>query len=94
MSAPVVVPWQDCRPFGAHRTGALAGISEGQITEVLGFAPTRHSVEGKTDQEWRFTAGGAPCAIWDFKRSGRNGMWSTFGPPAVFLALFGERTRP
>ena len=90
VSAPVIVPWpQDAPPFASHRTGSLSGVWVGQIVGALGFEPERYSVEGITDHEWRFTADGEPCAIWDMHGSGRRGMWSTFGPPEVFANLFG-----
>jgi hypothetical protein len=75
----------------AHRTGTLTHLSEGNIIERLGFLPLRHSVEGKSDQEWRFRVGEHDCAIWDAKGSGRHGVWSTFGPAEVFTSLFGWR---
>jgi len=76
---------------GSHRTGRLSHVSEGDISNRLGFEPARDSVAGKSDQEWQFTADGRPCAIWDAKGSGRHAVWSTFGPAEVFTSLFGWR---
>lgn len=75
----------------SRRTGSLSHISQSDISARLGFEPTRHSVEGKSDQEWCFRAAGHDCSIWDSKGSGRYGCWSTCGPPEVFTALFGWR---
>lgn len=74
------------------RGGSLSHTTAAAIIERLGFEPDYHSVEGVTDEEWRFEVNGHVCAIWDHRGSGRRfGMWSTYGPPEVFLALFGWR---
>lgn len=73
------------------RTGTLSHIGAGEIEARLGFPPDRHSIEGQSDHEWRFMAGGTPCSIWDYKGSSRHAVWSTNGPPEVFAALFGWR---
>jgi len=78
-------------PMPRHRTGSLSHTGEGNITERLGFPPARHTVEGKSDQEWLFRVGEHDCAIWDAKGSGKYGCWSTYGPPEIFAAIFGWR---
>lgn len=87
-----VLQWPaEFAPFAGRRTGSLAYTGEGDISARLGFQPTRHSVEGISDQEWLFTVDGVQCAIWDWRGAGRHGCWSTFGPASVFAALFGWR---
>jgi len=86
-----IVPILHETAAGSHRTGSLSHVSEGDISNRLGFEPARHTVEGKGDQEWRFLADGCACAIWDAKGSGRHEVWSTFGPAEVFTSLFGWR---
>lgn len=87
----VIVPTPLDAAAVSFRTGGLSHISEAQITERLGFHPTRDSAEGQSDQEWRFRVDEHDCSIWDFQGSGRNLVWSTYGPAEIFSAIFGWR---
>lgn len=78
-------------PIVSHRTGSLSHITAAEITARLGFEPTRHTIEGQSDQEWRFRADGHDCSIWDMHGAGRHRVWSTCGPAEIFAALFGWR---
>ncbi len=75
----------------SHRTGTLRGITVGEITEVLGFAPNCDDDPSKVVNSWGFSVNGRHCAIWDYKGSQRMGEFSTFGPADVFDELFGAR---
>ncbi len=61
-------------------------LTKEQITERLGFASIGVSGDGKCTEQWHFTVDGKPAAIWDYY--GRR--WTSSGPRALFVALFGE----
>jgi hypothetical protein len=81
---------------GCNRTGELTGITETEISYVLGRPnPT---IKGKgvyTKFVWCFhvkddNGRDEKCAIWDFFESDKHGEWTTSGPVEVFSFLFGE----
>ncbi len=76
---------------GDRKTGSLFGVSKTEINKALGFTPNVKDDESKVTASWGFTFDGQHCGIWDYKGSGRDGEYSTFGPHAVFTKLFGAR---
>lgn len=69
------------------RTGRLEGLSEEDVTKILGFPPENRG----GSPLWRFKAsidGGKPyhCGIWEH----RGHRFSTGGVSEVFKALFGD----
>ena len=76
------------------RTGSLHHMSAGRIADALGFESNgdldlEHGGKGVAHC-WEFQADGEPCAIWSYRRSERIGVFSTYGPAAVFVSLFGD----
>lgn len=82
--------------FGVHtwKTGELNGITAGHIRSILSIKETVE--EGKSTRQWLFEVGGPESftgylmSIWDWKRSGMEKRWSTFGPHQYFEIMFGD----
>lgn len=71
---------------GTYKTGALPdSLTENDIEQVLGFAPTI-SCDRKVTRSWFFQVNGNPCGIWDYKGE----RWSTFDHAKVLPVLFAE----
>jgi len=81
---------------GLGKTGELVNMTAKQIEAKLGFAPNVEDDPAKVTASWGFMLNPEPdktvpkCGIWDYKGSGRFGVWSTYGPRQVFVAIFGE----
>lgn len=78
---------------GQSCTGRLSNTSVEEINRVLGFQPNVKDDPDKVKHSWGFKADGVQCGIWDYKGSETMGMFSTYGPAHVFVALFGEKCR-
>ncbi|SHH47245.1 hypothetical protein [Bradyrhizobium erythrophlei] len=76
--------------IASHRTGALVGLCDWDITAKLGFSPNIEDDPDKVVNSWGFDVDGKPCAIWDYKGSHKRGIFSTFGPRDVLRRLFGD----
>jgi len=82
---------------GYSKTGELVNLTKQQIEGVLGFAPNVEDDPHKVTASWGFMLNPEPgknvpkCGIWDYRGSGQLGVWSTYGPRAVFVAIFGEK---
>lgn len=80
--------------FISFKMHSLTNLTVDHINSVLGFDgyQRNHAQDGgKVINEWRFTADGQPCAIWDYKGSQHVGAFSAWGPRAVFDLLFEGR---
>lgn len=75
-------------PLSLGRSGRLRNITARQIAAILGFEANGPDNDGKTKDQWDFTADGVPCGIWDYVGSWRDSVYSTFGPAAIFQQLF------
>lgn len=58
------------------------------IIQILGFEPNVEDDADKVENSWGFQVDGVRCAIWDYKGSHHDDIWSTFGPKEIFLKLF------
>lgn len=82
---------------GDSKTGELVNMTQEQIEAKMGFAPNVEGDSAKVTASWGFMLNPEPgkkvpiCGIWDYKGSGRFGVWSTYGPREVFVAIFGEK---
>jgi hypothetical protein len=75
---------------GSYRTGGLTNMTVAKINKILGFKPNVEDDPYKVENSWGFTADGEECGVWDYKRSGDYGQFSTYGPNKVFVELFGK----
>ena len=74
---------------GSHKTGTLYNVSKRHIVDVLGEANVDDD-PSKVRYSWGFEVDGVFCAIWDWKGSGDQMIWSTFGPQDVIQSLFNQ----
>lgn len=81
-----ILPVNKCGDF---RTGYLSGISRAEIEAKLGAANIKDD-PAKVRWSWGFTVNGVRCGVWDWKRSGDVGEWSTFGPHESLALVFGS----
>jgi hypothetical protein len=75
---------------GYYRTGTLANIMAKDICNLLGFLPNvQDATRGK--YIWSFTVDGEWCAVWDYKGSYLDKVFSTYGPAYALRKVFGEK---
>lgn len=74
--------------YASHKQHSLVGLTTEQIDAALGFRGDHESDPFKVASEWRFTADGHECAVWDYKGSHHLGQFSAWGPREVFEELF------
>jgi hypothetical protein len=84
VSGPVVVK---ADVPGTSRTGFLSNATVPRLTKAIGFKPDGGDGGNKVETDWYFTLDGKPCGCWDWKGSGRDGQFSTFGPRAEWEAF-------
>lgn len=82
---PEIEPINEVGPF---KTGNLCDLSREQIQNALGFPPNIRDDPFRIRWSWGFTVNGERCAIWDYKLSADDRVWSTFGPAWCFKLLF------
>lgn len=75
--------------FQTHRQGYVLNASAESISRALDFTPNERGDCWKSVSQWRFTADGAPCCIWDYRGSEKEGRYSYFGPKETMQAIFG-----
>lgn len=82
----------------SYKTGSVIDQTPANVSNALGFAPNQitpddPSGDDKVTMKWGGTVKVAgkvvEIAIWDYKGSGRDGVFSTYGPDDVFTKLFG-----
>lgn len=86
MGTPVITPI-DIQ--GGFRSGQLAGLTEEQITEIIGFGPNV-AADRKNRPHWGFSMDGERCSVWSHRGSHGYSEWYTHGPDSVMTVLFGD----
>lgn len=79
---------------GTHKTGTLTGYTKDQLESVFGESEEASS-DGKAQYCWEFDMQDGEdsfhCAIWDWKGSWEDNVWSTFGPADIIRRAITER---
>ena len=79
-----------CDNAGSHRKGSLVNITAQGISKILGFKPNVEDDPDKVVNSWAFKAEGKKCAIWDYKGSHLDQMFSTYGDSSTLKKIFGS----
>lgn len=77
-------------PRSTWKQFTLVGVDWLDVVERLGFQANVPDDEDKVKYSWGFEIDGQECAIWDWKGSYLDKVWSAWGPREVFVRLFGE----
>lgn len=77
-------------PRSTWKQHDLVNLDWIDIVETLGFHENRADDEYKVKYSWGFEMDGHEGAIWDWKGSYLDKMWSAWGPREMFVQLFGE----
>jgi hypothetical protein len=83
---PVIIPTEPGVTWKQH---TLAGLDWLDIVETLGFHENLKDDEFKVRYSWGFQVGDRVGAIWDYKGSYLDKIWSAWGPRELFIELFG-----
>jgi hypothetical protein len=75
--------------FGTHRQHTLT-ISTERLKQILADIPQSPDDPHKVVNSWRFLIDGHPCAVWDYKGSHKQGLFSAYGPADKLRAVFGD----
>jgi hypothetical protein len=67
----------------SYKTGTLTGKNKFDIERALGFPPNVDDDPDKVRYSWAFTINGRECAIWDWKGSADQDVWSVYDPGLV-----------
>ena len=84
--APVILPDDT---ICSYKTGILHHTSYDKIVATLGFMPNVVDDPDKVKYSWGFTLDGKECAVWDWKGSWEDDVWSVYDPSKVLDKIFG-----
>lgn len=79
-----------------QKTGEIRGLFMFDITNKLGFEPNVEDDPTKVTASWGFKVNpdakgrAHVCGIWDYRGSGAQRVWSTYGPDGIFRQIFGD----
>jgi hypothetical protein len=71
----------------SYKTGTLTGKNKFDIERALGFPPNVDDDPDKVRYSWAFTINGRECAIWDWKGSADQDVWSVYDPGLVLATI-------
>ncbi len=71
----------------SYKTGTLTGKNKFDIERALGFPPNVDDDPDKVRYSWAFTINGRECAIWDWKGSADQDVWSVYDPGLVLSII-------
>jgi hypothetical protein len=71
----------------SYKTGTLTGKNKFDIERALGFPPNVDDDPDKVRYSWAFTINGRECAIWDWKGSADQDVWSVYDPSRVLSII-------
>ena len=71
----------------SYKTGTMTGKNKFDIERALGFPPNVDDDPDKVRYSWAFTINGRECAIWDWKGSADQDVWSVYDPGLVLATI-------